>query len=72
MSRGKMAVIIATRLSLEICEALGLDPMDVTDIDISLGVGRVATVNITRFIKSSEVDNLAKVLERYEITKVKV
>ena len=67
-----MAVITATRLGLEICEALGLDPMDVTDINISLGVGRVATVNITRFIKSSEVDNLAKVLERYEITKVKV
>ena len=65
-----MAVIAATKLGLEICEALGLDSSDVTNIDISLGVGQAATVTITRFIKWNEIDNLARVLEKYELTRI--
>ena len=62
---------MATKVGLEVCEALGIDPYDVTHIDIFLGINKAATINIERYLKSSEVGNLAKILEKYEITKVK-
>ena len=66
-----MSRLLGNKVGEEVCGALGLDASNVFSIHILMDVQSVATIEIGRYLESDKVGELIKVLERYEITKVK-
>lgn len=62
-----MALASANKIGLEICRILNIPEDKVTDIDIKLHVGEVATVVVTRLIHNDEFEEMKRVLDEYEL-----
>jgi len=66
-----MSRLLGDKAGIEVCEALGIDSDNITDLTLCFHAGEVARVEVTRYIDSTERDVLLKILERYEITGIK-
>ena len=66
-----MSKLLGNKVGEEICKVLGLNPDNITKVEILLCAGTAARVEIVRFIESGEVEGIKEVLEKYEITKMK-
>ena len=66
-----MSKILGNKAGQEICKVLGLDPTNITRVDILLRAQDVGRVEITRFIDSTELEGIKEVLEKYEVTAIK-
>ena len=52
----------------EICKAIGLNPNNVSFLQITCDVGKAVSVRIERFIDSEEAGILGKVISNYTLT----
>ena len=66
-----MSRLSGNKVGEDVCKALGLDASNVFSIHILIDVQSAATVEVGRYLESDKVGELIKVLEKYEITKVK-
>jgi len=66
-----MSKLIGNKVGEEVCEVLGLPSYNVENVDMFFHAGEVARIEIIRYLDSTEKDSLLKVIEKYEITKVK-
>jgi len=66
-----MSKLLGNKVGEEVCKVLGIDSSNIAKVDILLRANDVARVEITRFLESTEVDQLKEVLEKYEIIAIK-
>ena len=66
-----MSRLLGNKVGEEVCKVLGLDSSNIAKLDILLHASSAARVEITRFIKSTELEGIKVVLEKYEITRIK-
>ena len=58
-----------TAVNVELCEALGLNPSNVSDVTISIRAGHFPKVTLTASVADQEtVDKLRLVFRKYELT----
>ena len=65
-----MSKLLGIGVGKEICAALGIDNVNVTDVEIILRAGDVGFIEVKRYLDNKEVKPIIQVLERYEITRV--
>jgi hypothetical protein len=62
-----MAESTSKQLGQIICEALDLDPMEITEIQIICSVDEPAKVIVTRLVANMTMDQLANAITEYEL-----
>lgn len=66
-----MAAITGTGIGLKICEATGIDPKDVTNINLNIPVNDVVLITVTRHICEEHVEGIKEVIQQYQLHEVK-
>lgn len=56
-----------TKMNIEICNALGLNPMKVGGVTISLLPQRAALVTVEHILTNEEVEGVSKIVKRYAL-----
>lgn len=62
-----MSTIVRSGLGARLCEALGLDPMKVTRIELDFPCNDIATATATLLPDPDEVDAVTHVVKQFEL-----
>lgn len=60
-------LVTGNTLGMQVLEALGIDPANVSTVQINLACNQAATVQITRLIKDEEARQIVDHLSKYRI-----
>jgi hypothetical protein len=63
-----MSQTFGLELGRELCQALGLDSMRVTELELRVSVHEPATLTVTQFVSGDAADAIAAVVTRYGLT----
>jgi hypothetical protein len=61
---------VVNELGSAICKLVGLDPNEVSSIDLHLSIGQPAIIEITSFAKFEDIPEIKSYLNKYEITRI--
>lgn len=61
------AAIVTPQLGTRLCESLGLNPNEVTNIVLEFSAGGIATATVSFAPIPGEVDELVEHIERFEL-----